>query len=59
MYYVFCSLDEYVFIHSCSLLGTPKYGVEMVLVKLVLGYCESMEYGDMCLGHDTSVRQHW
>ena len=44
---------------SCSLLGTQTYGVELGLVDLVSGQCDWVLYHVKCLGHDTSVKQHY
>ena len=44
---------------SCSSLGTQTYGVELGLDDTVLGLCDWVWYHIKCLGHDTSVRQHY
>ena len=44
---------------SCSSLGTQTYGVELGLVNPVSGLCDWVWYHVKCLGHDTSVRQHY
>ena len=44
---------------SCSSLGTQTYGVELGLVDPVSGLCDWVWYHVKCLGHDTSVRQHY
>ena len=44
---------------SCSSLVTQTYGVELGLVDPVSGSCDWVWYHVKCLGHDTSVRQHY
>ena len=44
---------------SWSSLGTQTYWVELGLVDLVSGLCDWVWYHVKCLGHDTSVRQHY
>ena len=43
----------------CSSLGTQTYGVELGLVDPVSGQYDWVWYHVKCLGHDTSVRQHY
>ena len=44
---------------SCSSLVTQTYGVELGLVDPVSGLCDWVWYHVKCLGHDTSMRQHY
>ena len=44
---------------SCTSLGALAYKVELGLVNPVSGKCDLVEYHVRCLGHDTSVRQHY
>ena len=44
---------------SCSSLGTQTYRVELGLIDPVSGYCDWVWYHAKCVGHDTSVRQHY
>ena len=42
-----------------NMLGNQTYGVELGLVDPVSGLCDWVWYHVKCLGHDTSVRQHY
>ena len=44
---------------SCSSLGTQAYAVELGLVSPVSRLCDWVLYHFKCLGHDTSLRQHY
>ena len=44
---------------SYSSLGTQVIGVELLLVDPVSGQCDWVWYHVKCLGHETSVKQHY